>query len=175
MGVKYIFIAAQDVRVGACWPRRWHEHTIIFDVRHASMHRSEHKGPMAVEVALNDHVRALVSGMLLEMRRFEEAGWLFVVVFDGATPPSQGAYFRISIKGTEEHLSTHAGLCKYNHWSTHDFLLLLFFSSLEIRLLLCVSTIWSLNASAFSSDLFLSPSQRITSIHSHFVPPLHLS
>lgn len=117
------------------------------------MDRSAYKSPAAVEVALNGNVRALVSGMLLEMRRFEEAGWLFVVVFDGAAPPSQGAYFRISIKGTEQHLSTHAGLCKYNCWSMHLFL---FFSSVEIRLLLCVSAIWSLSTSAFFSDLVFS-------------------
>ena len=47
--------------------------TIIFDGQ-ASMHRSTSKGPVAVEVALNDNVRALVSGMLIEIRRLKRLG-----------------------------------------------------------------------------------------------------
>lgn len=62
--------------------------TILFD-GHASMHRAASRGSVAVDFALKGDVKALVLGMLPEMRRFEAAGWDVVVVFDGAAPPAK--------------------------------------------------------------------------------------
>lgn len=62
--------------------------TVIYD-GHASMHRSAGKDHVAVPLLLNNDVRELVLDMLVEMMRFEEAGWKIVVIFDGASPPSK--------------------------------------------------------------------------------------
>lgn len=61
---------------------------ILYD-GHACMHRAASKGEVAVRLALDNDVKALASDMLFELRTMEEKGWVVVVVFDGATPPSK--------------------------------------------------------------------------------------